>query len=154
MTRAKGMTAKLEDWIAGILVVLTDTDGDDVFKTAEPWKHQLESGTESFARFEPFAFVSYWPADPAREGGYDLRQVLRFSVLIGIEAKSKGTARRGDDNNLGASMIRDLVIAALDGQHPGDGFDCDELFFVSETELVDSAKRYATELHFQANWLS
>lgn len=154
MAKVKGMTARLEDWFAGVLAALTDADGALVFKTAGPWEHQLESGTESFSRFEPFAFVSHWPADPAREGDYDLRQVFRFSVLIGVEAKSKGTARRGDDNNLGASMIRDLVIAALDGQHPGDGFDCDEFFFVSETELVDSAKRYAMELHFQANWLS
>lgn len=154
MAKAKGMTARLEDWIVGILVALTDADGDLVFKTAEPWEHQLESGSESFARFEPFAFVSHWPADPAREGGYDLRQVLRFSVLIGIESKTKGAARRGDDNNLGASMIRDLVIAALDGQHPGGSFNCDELFYGGETELVDSAKRYATELHFQSNWLS
>ena len=154
MAKAKGMTARLEDWIAGILVALTDADDDLVFKTSEPWKHQLESGMESFTRFEPFAFTSYWPADAAREGGYDLREILRFSVLLGVESKSKGTARRGDDNNLGASMIRDLTIAALDGQHPGAGFDCDELFFTGETELVDSAKRYATELHFQANWLS
>jgi len=154
MAKAKGMTAKLEDWIVSILAALVDDDDKPVFKTAEPWEHQLESGVESFKQFEPFAFVSYWPADAAREGDYDLREVLRFSVLIGIESKSKGTARRGDDNNLGASKIRDLVIAALDGKHPGDGFDCDSLYFTGETELVDSLKRYATELHFQENWLS
>jgi len=152
MAKQKGITAKLEDWIAGLLAALQD-DGADVFKTAEVWKHQLTSGAESFAAYEPFAFVSYWPADAAREGDYDLRQILRFSVLVGLESKTDGVARLGDDSHLGASRVRDLVIAAIDGQHPGDGFDCDEMYFLGETEIVDSPKRYATELHFACNQL-
>jgi hypothetical protein len=157
MAKTKGMTARMEDWIAGILAAMTDADGEPVFRTAKAWMHQVSAtkgGAEAFARYQPFAFVAHWPSDPAREGGFGLRQILRFSVLIGVVSKSKGVARRGNNNNLGASRIRDLVIDALDGQHPGDGFGCDQLFYVSETEMVDSAKQYATELHFQANWLS
>jgi len=153
MAKVKGMTAKIEDWLAGLLAALTDADGDAVFKTAEAWSHQLESGVESFSQFDPFAFVSHWPGDAAREGDYDLNDRLRYSVLIGVESKSAGIARRGDDNHLGASRIRDLVIAAIEGQHPGSGFTCDDFYYSGETELVDSPKRYATELHFEANWL-
>lgn len=153
MNKEKGMTAKIEDWLAEVLAALTDGDGAAVFKTAEPWTHQLASGAESFQQFEPFAFISFWPADAAREGDYDLNDKLRFSILIGLESKVSGIARRGDDNHLGASRIRDLVVAAVEGTHPGDGFACDDFYFSGETELVDSAKRYATELHFTANWL-
>ena len=152
MPETKGMTAKIEDSIVGVLAVLTD-NSKTVFKTAEVWKHQLSSGTESFAGLEPFCFVSYWPADAAREGDYDLRQVLMFSILIGLESKQPGIARVGDNNHLGASRIRDLVIDAIEKTHPGATFDCDDLEFVSETEIVDAPKKYATELHFQTNWL-
>jgi len=153
MAKVKGMTAKLEDWLASLLAVITDEDSELVFKTAQPWQHQLESGAESFANFVPFAFVSYFPFDTSREGGYDLNDKLRFSVLIGIESKSSGIAARGDDNHLGASRIRDLVIDAIEGKHPGKAFNCDDFYYLSETELVDSPKRYATELHFWCNWL-
>ena len=149
----KGMTALMEDWIVTILAAL-QYNGEDVFKTAEPWEHQLAAKLESFGRYEPFAFVCYHPDQPLREGGYDLNQGLRFSVFFGVQSKDAGVARRGDDNHLGASKIRDLIITALDGQHPGVGFDCDELNFVYEVEWVEAQKRYAAELHFLAKWLS
>lgn len=145
-----GITAAIEDWLAEQLTALEYND-KLVFKTAQPWKYQIESGTESFGRFEPFAFVSYWPSNSSREGGYDLNDKLRFSVLIGLTSKEAGVARRGDDNNLGASQIRDLVIELLDNSHPGDGFECDNLFYSDETEMVDAPKKYVTELHFVCN---
>ncbi len=154
MAKTKGMTARIEDYIVGVLAALKDGDKESVFETAEVWKHQLKSGSESFMGLEPFAFVSYWPADAAREGDYDLRQVLMFSILIGLESKTDGIARVGDNNHLGASRIRDLVVDAIEDAHPGAEFNCDELEFVSETEIVDSPKKYATELHFQCNWLN
>ena len=153
MAIEKGMTAKIEDWMAATLAAL-QYEGAAVFKTAEAWAWQLASGAESFTAFSPFAFVEYWPADAAREGDFDLREVLRFSVLIGAESKADGIARRGDANHVGVSKIRDLVIEALDGVHPGDGFNCDELEYFSETEMVDAPKKYATELHFRCNWLN
>lgn len=153
MAIEKGMTASIEDFIAQTLAAL-QYEGSAVFKAAEVWMHQLTSGAESFTAFSPFAFIAYWPADAAREGDFDLRQVLRFSVLIGAESKVDGIARRGDSTHVGISRIRDLVIDALDGVHPGDGFNCDELEFFSETEMVDTPKRYATELHFRCNWLN
>jgi hypothetical protein len=152
MANDGGKIALLEQWIADTLAALQN-NSKDVFKTADVWKHQLTSGAESFSKYQPFAFVSYWPMDAAREGDYDLRQVFRFSILIGLESKEDGVARIGDANHLGASKIRDLVIAAFDKVHPGGSFTCDEFYYIGETELVDSPKRYALEMHFQTNWI-
>ena len=152
MTIEKGITAKLEDWFAATLAALT-YEGEAVFKTAEAWVHQFEAGAESFVRFAPFAFVSYWPADPTREGDYDLCQILRFSILIGVTSSAAGVARRGDAHNVGASKIRDLVIAALDGSNPGGTYKVDDFDFTGETELVDKPKLYATELHFACSFV-
>ena len=76
---------------------------------------------------------------------------MQFAVLIGVESKKPGIAFYGDDNNLGASRIRDLVIDAIDQEHPGVEYDCDDLNFSGETEMADTPKRYATELHFRCN---
>jgi len=151
-----GLIAKIEQWIADTLVALTNQN-EAVFKTAEVWKYQIgvdKAGPEAFTRYQPFAFVSYLPVEAEREGDYDLRQVLQFAVAIGIESKSDGVARIGDDNNLGISRIRELVIDSLDGTHPGTGYDCDDLFYTGEIELVDSPRKYAIQMHFRTNWLS
>jgi len=151
MAKVKGMTTRIKDWMVTVLDELNDADGDAVFKKAEVYVNQLESGTESFAGLEPFAFVEYFTAQPAREGDFDLNDRLRFAVLIGFESKHPGVARDGDDNHLGASRARDLVIDAFDGAHPGDGFDCDDMEYDGERELVDIPKRYATFLFFKCN---
>ncbi len=153
MAKIKGMTAKLIEWMASILAALKDADGELVFKEAERYEHQLESGLESFTSHAPFAFVSTFPADPGREGDYDLKDILQFAVLIGVESKKPGIAFYGDDNNLGASRIRDLVIKTLEDKHPGEGYACGELEFFGETEMADTPKRYATELHYRCNWI-
>ena len=151
MAKTKGITAQLEDWLAAQLAALQE-DGEDVFRTAEPWQHQLTRASlkESFPRYSPFAFVSYFPFTPAREGDYDLDDVLRFAIMIGVEYKEPGIARRGDDDHLGISRMRDLVIAALDDAHPGESFTIDNFEYVGENDVLDEPKRYMTELQFQA----
>jgi len=152
MAIEKGMTAKLEDAIAAVLAAL-QYEGENLFETAEAWQHQLESGHESFARFQPFAFVTYNPFSPGREGDFDLNDKLRFTIGIGVTSKTKGIAKRGDTNNVGGSKIRDLVIDAIDKWHPGGSFDCDEFEYINEDEILDAPKKYTTELHFMCNWL-
>lgn len=143
-----GVISKLEDWFVTKLIPLKD-DGKKVFKTVAAWEWQTESGTESFTGFEPFAFISYFPANPDRAGDYDLLDKMRFIILIGIESKKKGVARRGNANNLGYSRIRELVVDAVEKEAPG--FGCDEFYSTGETELVDQPKRYAAVLTFTAN---
>jgi len=156
MANDTGLMAKLEQWMADTLKALTHDD-KNVFKTAAVWKHQIaatEAGMQAIGRHEPFAFVSYMSADAAREGGYDLRQVLEFAVLIGVESKSKGVARFGDAHHLGTSKIRDLVIAAFDRKHPGGDLDCDEFYYTGEIEVFDSPKQHLIRMHFETSQLT
>ncbi len=164
MGNDEGLVAKLEQWFADTLAALTYEDklvfkpeGPNSPKGADVWKHQIAAtggGGEAFSRYEPFAFVSYSGADGAREGDYDLRQVLEFAILIGVESKVAGVARFGDDNNLGTSKIRDLVIAAFDRQHPGGELKCDEIYYTGEFELIDSSKRHAIRMNFETSYLT
>ena len=156
MANDEGLIAQLEQWFADTLKALLH-NGEEVFKTAEVWKHQTaasKSGLEAFGRYTPFAFVSYSGADAAREGGYDLRQVINIAILIGVKSRSDGVARIGDANHLGISKIRDLVIAAFDRQHPGAGLKCDEIYYTGEVEVLDSSKRYAVEMKFETSYLT
>jgi len=156
MANDGGLVAQVEQWMADTLAALTNGD-EIVFKTADIWRHQIaatNAGIEAFARYEPFAFVSYSGADAAREGGYDLRQVLEFAVLIGAEHKEDGVARFGDANNLGTSKIRDLVIAAFDRKHPGGGLTCDEFYYTGEVEVFDGPRRHAIQINFETSQLT
>jgi len=151
-----GTVAVIEQFIADTLAALT-YNNVAVFKTAEVWRFQIgagEGGIEAFKRYEPFAFVKYQPPTGDREGDYDLRQVLRFAVVIGVESRSAGAARTGDSNNLGTSKIRDLVIDALDGQHPGESTNCDPIYYRGELEAFDSPTRHAIEMYFEANMIT
>jgi len=156
MANDGGMLARLERWIADTLAAL-QVDDENVFKTADVWKHQIgvaRSGVESFDAYEPFAFAAYSRVDADRQGGYDLRQIFEFAVLIGVGSKENSVCRTGNANSLGTSRIRELVIAALDGAHPGEGFSCDEFKYVGEVEFVDLPKKHAIEMHFQIPWIS
>jgi len=154
MANDGGLMAVLEQWMADILAAMT-SGGKAVFKTADVWRHQVgatSGGIEAFDRYEPFAFVSYQSADAAREGDYDLRQVLEFAVLIGVVSKSPGDARTGSSGNLGTSKIRDLVIAAFDKQRPDDeSIECDEFYYTGELEIFDSPKRHAIQMNFEVS---
>jgi len=153
MAKTKGTTALIEDYIVNILADLTDSENEEVFRTCEVYNHQLEGGIGKIESFAPLAFVSYFPFSPTREGDFDLNDRLRFSVLIAATSKVPGIARRGDNNHLGASRMRDLVINALDKSAPVNGSTvlADEMYYSGENELADCPKIYATELMFTAN---
>lgn len=157
MANDGGLIARLEQWLADTLKALTYGDNEKpVFTTADIWKHQVgaaNGGGEKFTNYTPFAFVGYQSCEAGREGGYDLRQVLEFAVFIGVESITDGVARTGDATHLGVSMIRDFVIAALDSQHPGSGFDCDEFYYTGEVTVFHMARRHAIEMYFTAGRL-
>lgn len=144
--------AKLEQWMVDTIAAL------GIFKTAELWKHQVGldgGGSESFTRFEPFAFVAYAAADTAREGGNDLREVLEFAVVIGVESKYPGVARFGDEKNKGISSLRDSLIAAFDRARPDDEtIACDEFYYTGDFLITDTTKRCALEMHFECSQMT
>lgn len=151
-----GLIAILEQWFADQLAAL-ELEGEAVFKTADVWHHQVAAtsgGMEAFERYSPFAFVGYKSADAAREGDYDLRQVLEFAILIGVKSKEPGVARFGDANHLGTSKLRDLVIALFDRKHPGEGFGCDDIYYTGDMEVFDAPDRHAIEMTFETSFLT
>lgn len=152
----KGVVMAIEQFIVDTLKALK-YNGADVFKTVDSWKWQIGAdagGLQAFGAYSPFAFVAYESPSSGREGGYALKQVLKFAVTIGVESKAAGVARCGDANHLGTSKIRDLIIAALDGSHPGAGVACDPLYYKYEAEPVDSATRHAIDMFFEANMVT
>ena len=156
MANDGGLMAALEQWMADQLAAL-QFEGKLVLKTTEVWKHQIgptKAGMEAFGRYEPFAFVSYQSTDAAREGDYDLRQVLEFAILIGVESREDGVARFGDATHLGTSKIRDLVISLFDRTHPGGTFSCDDFYYTGDVEVVDAPKRHAIQMTFETSQLT
>ncbi len=156
MANDGGMLARLEQWIADTMAALQN-GGSDVFETADVWKHQIsvgQSGVESFDGLEPFAFCAYARVRADRQGGHDLRQIFEFVLLIGVGSKNKGVCRMGDGSSLGTSKIRELVIAALDGVHPGDGFGCDPFKYAGEIEFIDLPKKHGIAMHFEIPWIN
>jgi len=143
--------ADVEQWFADELAGL-EHNGQKVFRTADVFKHQVAataSGREAFSRYAPFGFARYLDTKEKREGDYDLNQVHRFAVLIGAESRVSGAARIGDGNNLGTSKLRDLVIAHFDKAHPGEGFDCSQVFYRQDEKTLDFPKQHALELLFE-----
>ena len=152
MSNDSGLIAKLEQWMVDTITAL------GLFKTADVWKHQVGldgGGSESFTGFEPFAFVAYVAADTAREGGNDLREVLEFAVVTGVESKYPGVARFGDANNKGVSALRDSLIAAFDRARPDDAtITCDQFYYTGDFLIVDTPKRCAIEMHFECSQIT
>jgi hypothetical protein len=156
MANDSGFISKLEQWFVDTLAALTYNSAK-VFITAAVWSHQVgpfSGGMEAFTRFQPFAFVSRGDVDSAREGDYDLRQVVDIIILIGVESVADGIARYGDADHLGTNKIRDLVIAAFDKKHPGATIACDEIYYVGEMEVLDMPRRHALEMRFEANFMT
>jgi hypothetical protein len=153
MANDGGITARIEQAMADKLKPIQH-NAADVFKTAEPWNYQIdvsEGGLEAFGKYSPFAFPRYMPPTSSEREGGDLKQVLRFGVCIGKESKEKGVARTGNASQIGISKIRDLVIAALDNWHPGEGFVCDPFHYIRDETEVDTPTRYALIMYFEAN---
>jgi len=156
MNNDGGLISQLEQWFADELAAL-EIETIKVFRTADIWKYQvaaIKGGLESFERYAPFAFVSYLSADGAREGDYDLRQVLEFAIVVGVTSKAEGVARFGDDTHLGIGKIRDLVIALFDKKHPGGELKCDEIYYTGEIILADAPKVFAIQIHFETSFLT
>lgn len=151
MANDGGIIALLEQWMADTLKAL------DLFKTVDVWRHQIAAGSggmEVFTRCAPFAFVSWQSTGAAREGGNDLRQILEFAILIGVESKSAGLARFGSSRKKGTSAIRDLVIAAFDKKRPdGGAFTCDEFYYTGDFEVLDQPNRHAIQMNFEVSQL-
>lgn len=153
MANDGGLIAELEDWFATQLATLT-YNGDDIFKTAAVWKHQVSAdsgGMEAFARYAPFAFVGYDDGKAAREGGYDLRRVLSFHILIGVEYKEAGVARFGSATEPGVSIITQQVINLFDKNHPGGDLACDEIYYTDEMTVYEDPNRYMVEMVFETS---
>jgi len=153
MANDGGLIARLEQWFADTLAAL-QYEGSDVFKTAEVWMHQLSAiagGMQALDRYEPCAFVGYDSADSAREGDHDLREVLEFGILIGVESRVKGVARIGDGTRLGTSKIRDLVIAALESKHPGAPLACDDIYYTGDTVIFDTPRQHVIMMSFETS---
>ena len=160
MSNDGGLIALLEHWFADALAALT-FDGALVFppgvngsKHADVWKHQLAAkvgGIEALDRYAPCAFVSYFNDQAAREGGYDLREVLEFTILVGQQSREAGVARYGSATERGVSKLRDLVIAAFDRKHPGATLACDEIYYTGSSEVYDSSKQCVIEMHFEVS---
>jgi len=156
MSNDGGLISQLEQWFADTLIPL-ESEGKKIFRTADVWKYQVapvKGGMESFERYAPFAFVSFLSADGAREGDYDLRQVLEFTIVLGVTSKAEGVARFGDESHLGIGKIRDLVIALFDHQHPGGDLKCDEIYYTGEIILADAPKVFAVQMHFETSFLT
>jgi hypothetical protein len=148
MAHELGIKTKIEDYMAAVLVAL-QSDGKDIFKKAEPWSDQLTSLAESVLGKSPFAYVGSYSGPADRAGDFDLTRNLQFSILIGLQYKQPGVARRGDATHIGAGTIEELVIAALDKKHPGGNLDCDDMEYQGSEELLDTGKKYIFQMNFK-----
>ena len=150
-----GITAAIEQKIIEKLATLK-YNNLLLFKTCEVWKGQIdatEGGLEKLDALAPFAFAAYDPPSGERQGG-DLCQKLKFAITFGAASKQAGICRIGDAQHPGTSIMRDLIIDALDGWHPGEGFDCDPLYYQDEAEVVKSEKRHAIDMFFECNFIT
>ena len=136
----------IEDWAVGKLQTLS------IFKnvrSVQPDDYKLAS-IEGLA---PLALVKATLGAPTREGGYDCNRTIALQVVFGNHHNTPGVARRGSASVVGVSKMAELVFDALEGQHPGAGFDCDDFYFVGAVETFDNTKDYALEFQCEANWI-
>jgi hypothetical protein len=156
MSNDGGLISQLEQWFADTLAAL-EIETIKVFRTADIWRFQVspdKAGLESYERYAPFAFVGYLSTDTAREGGYDLRQVLEFAIVLGVTSKAEGVARFGDESHLGIGKIRDLVINLFDKKHPGGELKCDEIYYTGEIIYAATPKVFAVQMHFETSFMT
>jgi hypothetical protein len=151
-----GMMARIEQWFVQQLLTL-QYNNEQFLKEVDHWRHQIgldKSGIESFDSLAPFAFVKWEPSMPGREGDYDLNRKIYIAVAIGQTSKAAGNARIGTATKPGISWMHTNIINLFEGQHPGDGFTCDDFYYYDEAENVDHPKRCGITLYFVANYLT
>ncbi len=127
MADDNGLVADLEADIVTRLTAIT-LGGKAVFRVVDHWRFQLTAAADSFKAYAPFAFVEYDSTSRTGwEGDHDLKQTLMFTIRVGTEIKKNdggasrigiGTDATTNKNQLGYSRLRDLVIAALQREHP------------------------------------
>ena len=130
-----------------------------VFKTATRWKHQISAdagGLTNLDKHAPCVFVGEQPSmNIEREGGYTLDRKITLVIIIAQKTLTDGgEARTGDASIVGTQELRTLVIAALDGWHPGTGFTCDSFYYKGAEEIIDTPKQHGVKLVFEAKWLT
>jgi len=159
-----GVTSQIEEALISVLAAQTKGDPpENVFKTVDYWRYQVDqagSGAESFQRFAPFAFVKYQPPHPnrlpffendpprpGRVGDFDMLITFRFVVFLGVYSRVPGDNRIGNSTSFGISKIRDIVISALDNFHLV-GVACDDLYYTGEKVLIENPTCYGLEMYF------
>jgi len=158
MIKDIAMATKIEDYIVTTLAAVTDTAGDKPFDTVAAYTDQLDptnGGIKAAAKYKCFAFVAFSPADAGREGDSDLKQTLKFAVMIGATSDISGLARRGNSIVYGTNKLREFVITALDHKHPMSGvveLKCDDLNYDGETMVCETPKLSIVELGFSVEW--
>lgn len=141
-----GFLTRIENWAVGILESMA------VFKTVR----SVQPSDYSLASLEglsPLALVKATLGAPTREGGYDCNRQIALQIVFGSHHTTPGLARRGSSAVIGVSKMAELIFDAFERSHPGAGFDCDDFYFVGAVETFDSAKDYALEFQFEANWI-
>ena len=153
------VTTLVESWIVEQLSALTFTaDGSErqVFKTCDIWSGQISAGRggmEAFERYAPLCFVAYQPGTSFREGDYDLRSVLTFSITVGVTAPDTAQCRRGrPDGTPGTNRLEQMITDALDSAHPADT-ETDRLYHRRTELVVDFPDKRAIQLDFDLNFI-
>lgn len=155
-----GIDARVEIWAVALLQALKDEHytNRELFKTVDVWEGQIDaspqnSSFESYKRFAPFAFVQCLPEQPRDGGDTDIIEVLQLSVVIGQWSETPGVARHGTSTVPGISRLRERVFDAINRQHPGAGFDCDNFYYKGpDYGIAYNGTRHATiQLNFHAN---
>jgi len=152
--------ARIEQAIADRLAAQT-YDGSAVFETADVWKGQLaeKDALAALVRYAPCAFVAYAREQARREGG-DLCNHLIFAVWIGQVSTAPGLARIGGVEDIGGTLklgvlaLREIVIGALDGWHPGGELPVDPMYHDGGNVIVDKPNAVLMEQRFGLNYIT
>lgn len=160
------MATQIEDWIVARLRAIQYSSGappimgplfPDPFDV-EPWEGN-DSGTEEAAAEElsqanrpRIARVTYLEDEAEDlEAGF-IQRNGRYLVAVGIRSeRSKGEGRRGDDDEIGTNLVRDLIFYALHRQNPGvtDGVSTtDKCTYVGSTPAFKKRNLWVLRMVF------
>lgn len=160
MANDGGTVALIEEAVINLFSPMKKpASGETVFKqgSVDYFKWQIgatEGGLEAIQQHAPFMFISYQPPIEGNRQGGSLEQTLRFAVTIGQHHKEPGVARVGNDQVLGISKMRDIVIAALDKWHPGEAIACNPFYYVDEILQVHTRNHFVIDLIFECKLIT